>query len=377
MRRLLIVTTVPATLAAFLLPFARHFREQGWQVDAMTRGDTTRPEVAAAFDHVWPVEWSRSPLSPQNLLRTPRIVREIVEREGYDLVHVHTAVAGFVTRYALRSVRRQGRPKVIYTAHGFNFDQNIPLHKNVAFLSLEKLAGRWTDYQVVINRQDEAAARRYRIVPPERVCYMPGIGLDLGVYQAGTIAESDVARVRQGLGVAPAAPLLLMVAEAIPRKRPADALRAFASLECRAAHLALAGEGPLVEPLRQLATDLRIQDRVHFLGFRRDVPALMRASVAVILPSRAEGLPRSVMEAQSLEVPVIGTDIRGVRDLLADGKGLMFKVGDVEGLAHAMTWVLRNPDEARAMAQRGRAQMATYDLHRIIALHDELYAKAL
>ncbi|MBX0331334.1 glycosyltransferase family 4 protein [Oscillochloris sp. ZM17-4] len=377
MKRLLIVTTVPATLSAFLLPFARHFREQGWQVDAMTRGGAVRPEVAMAFDHVWPVDWSRSPLSPQNLVRTPRVVRQIVRRERYDLIHVHTAVAGFVTRYALRSVRGRDGPKVIYTAHGFNFGQGNPFHKNVAFLGLEKLAGRWTDYQVVINRQDEAAARRHRIVPPDRVCYMPGIGLDLGFYKAESVTASAVERVRLDLGLASADQLLLVVAELIPRKRHADALRAFARLVGRNAHMALAGEGPLLEPLRQLAAELNIHDRVHFLGFRRDIPALMCASSALVLPSCAEGLPRSVMEAQSLEVPVIGTDIRGVRDLLADGRGLMFKVGDVGGLAHAMAWVLRHPGEARAMAQRGRAQIATYDLRRVIALHDELYAKAL
>ena len=67
-----------------------------------------------------------------------------------------------------------------------------------------------------------------------------------------------------------------------------------------------------MEETRKLARALGVADRVHFLGHRPDIPALVRASVAVLLPSEREGLPRSVMEALSLGVPVVGTRIRGI-----------------------------------------------------------------
>ena len=132
MPRLLIVTTIPATLSAFLLPFARHYRACGWQVDAMTRSEPITPDIHSAFDHVWTLPWSRHPVNPSNLIGTPQRIRRIVERERYDIVHVHTSVAAFVTRYALRDLRRRLGVCVIYTAHGFNFDQSMPWHKNLA-----------------------------------------------------------------------------------------------------------------------------------------------------------------------------------------------------------------------------------------------------
>jgi glycosyltransferase involved in cell wall biosynthesis len=129
--------------------------------------------------------------------------------------------------------------------------------------------------------------------------------------------------------------------------------------------------------MKQLASNLGIQNRVHFLGFRRDIPVLMRASTATILASEQEGLPNCVMESICLEIPVIGSDIRGTRDLLEEGNGLLFQVGDVEGLAQAMTWVLDRPEEVKMMGKRGRERMAVYGLPQILKQYENLYAEAL
>src|SRR4051794_29163723 len=117
------VATVPMTLRGFLLPFAEHFRARGCRVDGLARGITGDADCVRGFDRVWDVDWSRNPLRLGQLFRTPAAIRELVVREGYDLVHVHTPIAAFLTRFALRGLRRQGRPRVIYTAHGFHFHQ--------------------------------------------------------------------------------------------------------------------------------------------------------------------------------------------------------------------------------------------------------------
>jgi len=376
--RLLIATTVPATLRSFLLPVAAHFVARGWSVDGMARDVSACPECTAAFRRTWDVDWSRNPLDLPNLVRAPGQVRTVVEREGYDLVHVHTPVAGFVTRYALRRLRQSGRPRVIYTAHGFHFYRSGPALRNAVFRSLEQFAGRWTDYLVVLNREDEAAARRYRIVQASRVVYMPGIGVDTGRFNPERVAAADVDSLRVSLGLSPGQPLFTMVGEFIPRKRHRDVLLAFSKLQSSAAHLALAGDGPLVGQMRELARQLSVANRVHFLGYRRDISVLMRASVAVLLFSVREGLPVCVMEALSLGVPVVGTAIRGTRDLLADGCGILTPPGDVEQMTQALTWILDHPAEGTAMGRRGRVRMREVcDRAAVLRLHENLYARAL
>ena len=377
MPKILMVTTVPVVLTNFLLPFATHFRDRGWQVDAMSCGFETDDFSHQVFDRLWEVQWSRNPLDPQNLLETPGKIREIVLREKYDIIHVHTPVAAFVTRYALRDVRKQLGAKVIYTAHGFHFFTGGKPLKNAAFLTLEKFASNWTDYLVTINREDEAAVQQHQLVSPGHSRYMPGIGVDLDYYNSQTIPQSAISQLQVELGIDAQTPLLLSVAEFTPRKRHQDTIAAIAKLDRSEVHLAIAGAGPLMEQMRQLAIDLKVDARIHFLGKRNDIPVLMKAATANILVSSQEGLPRSVMESLALELPTIGTKIRGTQDLLIGGCGLLVEVGDIEGLTDAIGWILDRPEEARSMAQRGRKHIFTYDLKSIIKLHEELYAEAL
>jgi glycosyltransferase involved in cell wall biosynthesis len=374
--RILMVSTVPATLRGFLLPFARHLADRGWRVDAMARGISGCVACVERFHRVWDVDWSRSPFYSGNLRETPRVIRAIVEEQRYDIVHVHTPVAAFVTRFALRRLRRRRvTTRVLYTAHGFHFYRGGPVLRNTAFRTLEAIASRWTDALVVINREDERAARDLGGFPPGSIHYVPGIGVDLAQYDPGAILPEDIARVRRSLGISPDAPFFLAIGECIPRKRHADALAALAGLRHAGAHLAIAGDGPLVDQLRRLAVRLGIQDRVHLLGQREDVPTLARGSAAVLLLSSQEGLPRSVMEAMSLEVPVIGTDVRGTRDLLSSGCGVMVPVGDIRAASGAMHQILADPEKARAMGRRGRSVIATgYSLDQVLAMHDALYA---
>ncbi len=378
MTKLLMVTTVPVVLTNFLLPFATHFRKLGWQVDAMSCGFSATDPGDRYFDRLWEVQWSRNPLDPRNLLATPAKIQEIVAREKYDIIHVHTPVAAFVTRYALKDLRKQLGASVIYTAHGFHFLPGANPLKNLVFLALEKLAGNWTDYLVTINREDEAAVRRYRLVSSAASCYMPGIGIDLNYYNPQLVADTAVAQLRAELGIGTQTPLLLSVAEFTPRKRHQDTIAAMAKLNRPEVHLAMAGSGPRLAQIKQLAIDLGVADRIHFLGQRHDIPVLMRAASANILVSEQEGLPRSVMESLALEVPTIGTKIRGTQDLLAGGYGLLIDVGNIGGLTDAIAWILDRPEAATEMAKRGRAGLlSAYDLDRIVQLHEQLYNRAL
>jgi glycosyltransferase involved in cell wall biosynthesis len=374
--KVLMVATLGISVKGGLLRFARRFRSKGWRVDAMARGIGDYKECRDNFDRIWEASWSRNPLSPGNLLVAAREVRSAVAAGGYDLVHVHTPVAAFVVRYALRNMR-PNRPKVIYTAHGFHFHPSGKLIPNLIFRTLEKAAGNWTDYLIVINRTDERQSREHRIVPAERVVYMPGIGVDTKRFSKESVSTTQIEEVKRELGLQPDGTLFLMVAEFTANKRHCDALRALALLNSSDCHLAFAGVGAREGEVKALAENLGIGSRVHFLGFRRDVPALMRAAKAVLLTSHREGLPICIMEAMSLEVPVIATHIRGSADLLGGGCGYLVPTSDPHAIAAAMEDVLTNPSKARQMSVAARLRIADFDIEKIEASHEQLYARVL
>ena len=369
--RLLISASVPEMIEVFLTPYAEYMRSRGWRVDALANGATGSARLREAFDEVYDVDWSRNPLDPRNLIGVPKQLRQLVSDNAYDVVHVHSPVAAFVLRFSLRKMRV---PRIVYTAHGFHFHADAGALRNVVFRTLERLAGRWTDELIVINTEDRDAARRLHLVPTGHLHHLPGIGVDLTRFAHRTLTEEEIQARRAALDLPADVPLVLMVAEFIPRKRHEDVLAAFSAV-WSGAHLLLVGKGPLEDEMRQQAASLGLGRRVHFLGYRSDVPELMTISKLLLLPSLQEGLPMSVIEAMSMGVPVIGTDIRGTRDLLADGSGILVPVKSPAALAHAMNALLADGEHRELLRANAREKVKEYALPPLLERHGRLYEK--
>jgi len=374
----LFVTTVPITLEAFLVPFAEHFRAKGWRVDALANGASACDAIAGAFDARHDVAWSRNPLDPRNLLGSAAVVRRIVRDGAYDIVHVHTPIAAFVTRWALRSIPRPERPTIIYTAHGFHFYEGQRALPHVLYRTLERLAAPWTDYLVTINEEDERAARGLGGISPERVRLIHGIGVDVARFAEGAVSKEEVTAVREGLDIPSDAFMLTMIAEFSPVKRHEHLLSALGQVHDPRVTLVLVGDGSLEKDIRKLAKVLNLETRVRFAGYRRDIPAVLAASDALVLVSEREGLNRSVLEAMASARPVIGTDTRGIADAIDGDAGWIVPKHDTTALAGAIDHAAANPVEAarRGTVARARAERE-FALPRIIHAYEELYDEAL
>jgi glycosyltransferase involved in cell wall biosynthesis len=299
--------------------------------------------LSTHFDKVIGANWSRNPFNPFNMFESMRDVRRAVASESYDIVHVHTPVAAFITRAALRRREKTGRPAVVYTAHGFHFYKGGKRTRNFTYRALEKTAAPWTDKLITMNREDFDAAIKYRLADEERLSYMPGIGLDFSRYDPGSVLSSDIKQVRNQFGLKREDALFSMIAEFNPGKRHADAIHALSKIQYANAHIAFAGEGPLREKMQHMAKALGIGKRVHFLGYVKDINPLMMASQAVLIPSEREGLSRTAMEAACLGTPIIGSDARGVRDVVQPGRGLLYPTGDIFALRDAMQQLCEEP----------------------------------
>jgi glycosyltransferase involved in cell wall biosynthesis len=115
------------------------------------------------------------------------------------------------------------------------------------------------------------------------------------------------------------------------------------------------GDGPLRMELEKLAISSGIDRAVSFLGYQEDIAAFMRVSDVVAMPSVKEGLPVVLLEALALARPVVGTQVGGIPEVIEHGKtGFLVPPKDSEGLAEAIIWALKNPDEAARLGERGR-----------------------
>lgn len=374
---LLYLATVPQPIRNFYLPYAAHFRARGWRVAAAAHGAIHEPALAAAFDDVRDVPLFRSVLDWRNYVQGPPAIRRLLDR-GYDVVHVHTPIAAFMTRLAARSLPRARRPGVVYTAHGFHFHRGGSPIANLLFRTAERFAGRWTDRLVVINEEDELAARTARLVPGQRLVRMPGVGIDPLHYDRAALPPGTTEAARDALGAGPGVPLFVMVGELHPNKRHRDVIDALPRMRNGDAMLAIIGEGRARASIEALVKRRGLSGRVRLLGFVDDPRPHIAAATALVLASRREGLPRAVMEAMALEVPVIVSRSRGSIELVQGGYGQVVPVGSVAGLAAAMDATVGNPEGARDVARRARQHVVEcYSLTGIIARHEAMYAEVL
>ena len=362
---LLIVSTVASTIRAFLLPYATRFRASDWRVDAMANGATTDPALVEAFDRCHEMPLSRSIRDLSGIVDATRAVRARLLADAYDIVHVHTPIASFVVRAAARTVPAERRPVVIYTAHGFHFHAAGHRMSNAVYRTAERVAGRATDRLIVINDEDERAARAARIVPAARLVRHPGIGIDTARFAPDAGERS--ARPRS----------IVSVSELSERKRPWDVVAALSAMEHRDAVLTLVGDGPERARVTDAIAEAGLESRVRLVGQVDDVRPILRAAQVFVLASDREGLARSIMEALAMEIPVVASDARGNRELVGDS-GYVTPVADPRALASAIDAVLDDPAAAREMGRRGRVRMVEdYDVERVIRLHESLYADVL
>jgi glycosyltransferase involved in cell wall biosynthesis len=213
-------------------------------------------------------------------------------------------------------------------------------------------------------------------VPPSRVSVVPN-GAEL--QELDTPGATDPA-LRVALAGSADVPLVLTLARLDRQKGLKDLLRAAAQLPGVA--FVVAGEGPERSALEADARALGVERRVSFIGFRRDVPALLASADLFVLPSMTEGLPLSVLEAMAARRPVIATDVGGTGDVVRhEQTGLLVGAGDATALAAAIRRLLSDAPLAERLARAGQILVrdhysAADTARRVMAVYDGLLERS-
>lgn len=274
----------------------------------------------------------------------PRLLSDLRRVNEYDVVHAHSHFY-LATKFAAVASRVNDTPLAI-TNHGL-YSQSAP--ERLFRLYLKSL-GRWTlnSADTVFCYTDEEK-RRLRDIGIETDVTVVANGIDYARFTP----EGPESNLIESTAV----PVILFVGRLVEGKRPNRALEAFVRFRAteRDAQLYFCGNGPLQPELEEQAVEAGIEDAVHFLGHvSYDVmPGVYRAADVLILPSRAEGVPRTVLEALATGTPVVVSDLPQVRSLV-DGAGYTVPVEDTDGFAAALEQVFVDPEHREELARRGR-----------------------
>lgn len=373
---ILFVASVLEHVRAFHIPYLEMLRAKGYRVMVAGRYDRGREDIEARGFTCIDVPFSRNPVDPQNI-RAYNTMREVFARhDEIRLAHVHTPVAAFVTRMAAASCEFRG--KMLYTAHGFHFYNGAGIPNWLVFYPLEVMAARYTDGLITINREDYDRALRFRLKAGGAVHYVPGVGLNLHLYERG----DDLTRreVRRELGVAANEVVIICVAELNRNKNQIQLLRAVESDRDGLAEIrvVIVGDGPCRAELEGYVNEQGLAGKVQFLGYRTDIPRLLKAADIASLPSFREGLSRFLMEAAACQLPLLCTNTRGNRDIVAEGvNGYLVPCGDYIALAGRIRSMARDEGLRQRMGAASAETAKRYSLDQVAPVMDRVYTHYL
>jgi glycosyltransferase involved in cell wall biosynthesis len=281
-----------------------------------------------------------------HVIACARMWRGLIARRP-PIVHVHNPVAYRLIRPALVAARASVivHFQIEPTVEEIQWALTFPPHHVVA-------CARY------MAKSIERVLEHSRVAVP--VSAVPN-AIDLNIFGPGV---KSVARGRVGLSTD--RPVVLLLANLAPHKGQATAIRAVHVLkqrgfpiECWLAGEDRSGKLEYEVQLRRLCADLAVQDEVRFLGFRSDAPDLLRAADVFVLPSTHEGLPLSMLEAQATHLPVIGSPIPGILEVIEEGvTGFIVAADDYATYADRIQMLIEQPQRRYQVGESGAAQVA-------------------
>jgi glycosyltransferase involved in cell wall biosynthesis len=291
---------------------------------------------------------------------------KVIRARGARLVHTHGGTAGF---YGRLGARRLGYVRTVHTYHGIHYLHQKSARKRVLHRAIDRFLLRWTDEVICVAKSDCDLALKERLALPDHVSVIYN-GIDLSGFElrgANDRAEErfivgTVGRLHEQKGHVH----LLEAAALIRQSRPQVRIR-------------IIGDGPLRSQLEAKARALRVDDIVEFLGARSDVPAQLRQFDLFALPSLWEGLPYVLLEAMATGIPVVATDVDGVREVVGDrAEGILVPPRDSRALATAIIDLAADPARRAELGARGaQAVRQRFSLDAMIAQTLDVYSRAM
>jgi len=380
--RVLQLCAVDFTVKNFLAELIEFLESRGLEVHVGCRKGDFWDDLLARNYRMVDLPFTRGANPAANAFALWRLWRYLA-RNRFEIVHVHTPIVGVLGRLAARWARV---PIRLYTAHGFYFhDEMNPLLRRFC-IAVERRAARWGHFVFTQSDEDRRTALRERICTLETVATI-GNGIDTDRFDPARIAPGRRAELRRSLDLPEGAPVIGIVARMVREKgifELAEAVARIAPALPDVRVLWIGGALPSdrddsTRAFRERLGELGIAERFRFTGFRDDVPELMSLCTAYTLPSYREGMPRSIIEAMAMALPVVATNIRGCREEVLDGvTGFLVPPRDASALADRLARLLSRPDEARKMGEAARRRaVEQFDYRLVLERQWKVYEKLM
>ncbi len=338
------------------------FKKINVDVELLTLTDKGNVFDKALIDNqikikVVPIKSIRNPL---NIF----YIRQHIIRGNYDIVHVHLFPSLYWASLASKLIFKR-KPKFVFTEHSTkNRRMNnffLKYFENFIYSNFDRIISvsdaikenllNWLN----IGNKVTVIANGINIEGPSKV--LPYLKSDI----ISSLQDDDK--------------IICMVGRFSQAKDQPTVIRAIKDLP-KNVHLLLIGEGELIKKNKDLAKELGVSDRVHFLGFRSDIDRIFKTSDIIVLSSNWEGFGLVAIEGMAASKPVIASNVSGLKDIV-DGAGILFEKGNNKELSEIIQNLLSNDSEYERISRLCFERSKMFDINKMVSEHEKLYKNLL
>lgn len=340
----------------FLTPLIDEMKKNEWDVDIIcSKGKYSEKLIKAGYNFQF-VKIDRS-FNIFKLFYSIFNVYKILIKEKYDVVHVHSPIASIIGRIASKIA---GVPLVVYTAHGFYFHDDMPKLKYLFYFMIEKILGNLTDLIFTQSLEDYNKAIKSKFLSKDKI-YFIGNGVSLKKFNP-IVNQRTLNRYKEKLYISKDSFVIGTICRLVKEKGLVEFLKAAELIlnDYPKTFFLLIGERLSSDYDQSISKELnfaknKMKKNLKLLGERNDIRELIAIMDLFCLPSWREGMPRTVIEAMMMRKPVIGTNIRGSRELIIHKKtGLIIPVKKEQELEKGMRFFIENRNICEIYGFNGR-----------------------
>ena len=288
------------------------------------------------------VEYLVRKISPINDVRAFFELVKALREYSPNVVHVHSAKAGILGRLASHHLS----VPVIYTAHGWPFTDGVSTPARFLYKNIERFMARYTSKIITVSDHDNYIALEKKVAEQKKL-----ITIHNGI--PDTSRKNRFKSLNEENKSSPVK--LIMVARFERQKDQRSLIEALEPLKRYEWELDFIGDGPLKESAITLCRKCGLENKIKFLGSRDDVPIRLESADILLLISRWEGLPITIVEAMRASLPVIASNVGGVREQIEHGRtGFLISRGAVTELTKVIQTLLDNPILRQEMGVKAR-----------------------
>lgn len=273
-------------------------------------------------------------------------LRDLFKEKGYDIVHCHSSKAGLIARIAARLASVD---KIIYTAHGFVFNEPMKKIKKFIYTLIEYIGGKFGKTVIAVSKKDYQCALDYKLCKKSNLYYIPNA---IEEVEINSLKPSET--MKKELGINTPSFVIGTVSNFYETKGHIYLVNALKRLYEQGYNFKtiFAGEGPTLENIKE---ECKGYNNFVFLGYRKDNLDIMNSFDLFVLPSVKEGMPYVILEAMSLGKPILCTKVGALTDMITQKEnGLIVNPGDTNELYCMIKEILDDKIDLKTISDNGQ-----------------------